>query len=101
MNAKMLITIIAALAVKSTALAHSKGENSRQRTSAMERGIYYALSPELAAHLNIDYVELVRALRVRDDQGIVVKKTEEHDGVDISIFDSHQFAQARMDFVIQ
>lgn len=94
---KKIVIFIAALALKSTAFAQTVS----QETTYLEDGAYYALSPELAARLNIDYNSLIQALRLRENQGIVVKKEVGQENVDISIFDSHQFAQARMDFVRQ
>lgn len=98
MKLKHILTIITMLAVKTTAFAQESVAGERPN---LERGMYYALSPELAGQLNINYGQLIQALRLRQGQGIVVKKNEETEGVDISIFDSHQFAQARMDFVRQ
>ncbi|MBX3040534.1 MAG: hypothetical protein KF789_07510 [Bdellovibrionaceae bacterium] len=94
---KKIVTLIAVLALKNTAFA----QTVNQEAPKLENGTYYALSPELAARLNIDYNALIQALRLREDQGIVVKKDVGQENVDISIFDSHQFAQARMDFVRQ
>lgn len=94
---KTIVTLIAVLALKSTAFAQTVSQESPK----LENGTYYVLSPDLAARLNIDYNALIQALHPREDQSIVVKKEAEQDNVDISIFDSHQFAQARMDFVRQ
>lgn len=64
-----------------------------------EKGVYYALSPQLATMLKIDYDTLITALRLRSNESIVVKQDKDNDKIDISIFDSSNFSQARLDFV--
>lgn len=95
---KHVITLLALLGFKGVAVAQEYGSYEQPR---LERGAYYALSPKLAHALGIDYQRLIEALRPRPDQGVVVKKNVETNAVDISIFDSNQFAEARMDFVKQ
>jgi hypothetical protein len=97
MNFKSIIAIATLFAGGGQALAQTK-ESERL---VLEKGVYYALSPELADRLNIDYEGLVRSLRLNKEEGLAVKKSEERDGIDISIYDNRQFAQPRIDFILK